>query len=315
MQEQRHLVEQPLGRLGPLDDDGLGIPAQLLLVIGRQVAAGIDDDRREGISVLAAQRLQQGVARSVGQRQIEHHAIEGLLLEQLQTIGGGSRADGFDIVGGEQPGDRLALNVIVLDDQNPVHALRQLGLELLQNVGQFVALDRLEHVAHGAERESGLRVIRPGNHVNRDVLGLHVALQAIEDRETRLVRQADIENDRARHMLLGERQRLLGGARHQGLEPHLARQVAQDAGEGLVILDHQQDAFADRQPVAVVIDFTERRRRRRGGANRLLTGGSGGKAGPGLARRHRGGVVGRGNDEREGAALAFAAGQMDRSAQ
>ena len=59
MQEQRHLVEQPLRRFRALDDDRLGVAAQPLLIVGGEVAAGVDDDRREGIGVLAAQRLQK----------------------------------------------------------------------------------------------------------------------------------------------------------------------------------------------------------------------------------------------------------------
>ena len=58
MQKQRHFIEQPLGRLSPLDDDRLGITAQAQLFLGRQIAAGIDDHRREGEAVIAAQLFQ-----------------------------------------------------------------------------------------------------------------------------------------------------------------------------------------------------------------------------------------------------------------
>ena len=55
-------------------------------------------------------------------------------------------------------------------------------------------------------------------------------------------------------MLLGQRERFLGGARRPGTEPHFAGEVAQDRGEGLVVLDHQEDAPAVGQRIAVVID-------------------------------------------------------------
>ena len=47
VQEQRHLVEQALGRARALDDDRLRVAAQPLLFVARQRAAGVDDDRRE----------------------------------------------------------------------------------------------------------------------------------------------------------------------------------------------------------------------------------------------------------------------------
>ena len=45
VQEQRGLVEQPLRRLHVLDDDRLGQPPQLGLLLLRQLLAGVDDDR------------------------------------------------------------------------------------------------------------------------------------------------------------------------------------------------------------------------------------------------------------------------------
>ena len=52
VQEQRHLVEQPLGRARVLDDDRLREAPQPLLLVARQRAAGVDDDRRERHVVL-----------------------------------------------------------------------------------------------------------------------------------------------------------------------------------------------------------------------------------------------------------------------
>ena len=46
VQEQRGLVEQPLGRTHILDDDRLGVPAELRLLRRRELLAGVDDDRQ-----------------------------------------------------------------------------------------------------------------------------------------------------------------------------------------------------------------------------------------------------------------------------
>ncbi len=48
-----------------------------------------------------------------------------------------------------------------------------------------------------------------------------------------------------------------------GAKAHLARDIAQDSGEGLVVLDHQQDAPGVGQRLAVVLDQAPRRGRRR----------------------------------------------------
>ncbi len=91
--------------------------------------------------------------------------------------------------------------------------------------------------------------------MNRDMTCVDVAFEAIENRKPRLVRQTDIENDRARHILFRKIQRFLGCARYQGLESHFARKIAQNAGKGLIIFNEKKDALGARQRIAVIIDF------------------------------------------------------------
>ena len=75
VQEQRRLVEQPLGQLDALDDDAARHRVQLRVLLRRQLAAGEDDDRQVGEPPVVADRFEQLEARHVGQPQIEHDAI------------------------------------------------------------------------------------------------------------------------------------------------------------------------------------------------------------------------------------------------
>jgi hypothetical protein len=157
-------------------------------------------------------------------------------------------------------------------------------------------------------------VVGAGDHVDRDVAGLVVAFQPVEHRQARLVRQADIQHDRARLEAPGQGQRLLGGAGDQALESRLARQVADDAGEGLIVFHHQQDAAGGFEVIAVVIDVE------RGGGGR----GSGGRFRHVRRNRPRpwlwprgdaGGIVGERNGDGEGRALPRLAFKADDAAQ
>jgi hypothetical protein len=46
----------------------------------------------------------------------------------------GEDGDGFNCVRAQKTSHRLALNRIVLDDENPMHPLSELHFQLLQNV-------------------------------------------------------------------------------------------------------------------------------------------------------------------------------------
>ena len=83
VQEQRRLVQQPLGRLHVLEDDALGHRLELGLLVGAQVLAGEDDDRHVRQRRLGVHLLQQLEAGHVGQAQVEHDAVEGPVAHRL----------------------------------------------------------------------------------------------------------------------------------------------------------------------------------------------------------------------------------------
>ena len=317
MQEKGHFVEQPLGRFGPLDDDRAGIATQLLLVIGRQVLTGVDDDRREGVGPFAAQGLQQGEARSVRQRQIQNHTVKGLGLELLQTFCGRADTHSLHVAGRQKMADGIALDQIVFDNQDASHRARQLFFQRREDLHQIFVLHRFDQIADGTQRQGCLAVVFAGNHVDRNVAGVVIALQHIQHCQSGLVGQADIQHHGIGLIALGHAYGFFRRAGHQHLEAKFARDIAYNGGETCVVFDHQKDASFGRQMIAVIVDGA-----RGGGGQRLrrvlcfCAGGrdrrGGGQAvahrlGCKLARGHLFGLIGARDDQREGAALARSA--------
>ena len=89
--------------------------------------------------------------------------------------------------------------------------------------------------------------------MNRNVSRPHVLLQPVEDCQAGLVRETDIEDDRAWRMFFGEAECLIRRAGDQGSEAHLAGEIAQDRGECLVVLDDQENTPLSGKRVAVIL--------------------------------------------------------------
>ncbi len=89
-------------------------------------------------------------------------------------------------------------------------------------------------------------------HVNRDMARTGVVLQAIENRQSGMIRQAHVEDDRRWRILARGHQRVLGSRRQQAEKVELVRQLIEDTREHLVILDDKNAAARAGQPVAIV---------------------------------------------------------------
>ena len=59
MQEQGRLVQQPLRRLDPLDDDAVGVLEQLAVLLFAEGLAGVDDDRALGERLVGVQPVEK----------------------------------------------------------------------------------------------------------------------------------------------------------------------------------------------------------------------------------------------------------------
>ncbi len=239
VKEQRHLVEQPLRRPRVLDDDRLREAAELLLLVASQRAPGVDDDGWKRHLVLLGHLLEQLVAAQIGQVQVHHHAVERRRLQRGQRLGRGLDAGDLDVVAPEEMLDALALPAIVFDDEQPAGALRQPGLEPLEDFDELFALDRLERVADRAAFERLMRVIGDREHVHGNVARLRGALELIEHAEARVVGQVDVEQDRAWRELARGGQAVAGRVGDDALKPHLVREIAQHAGKARVVFDDE----------------------------------------------------------------------------
>ena len=147
----------------------------------------------------------------------------------MQALRRRGRRHRLDLVRAQQPLHRVALNRIIFDDQNSVHALRELRLELLENLGQVLTLHRLRGVADRAERKRRLRVVGRLKPHEPGCDGCDVALQPIEHGKAGMVRQADIEHDGARKDLPSRARAPPRRSRRRGLEVHLVREIRKDA--------------------------------------------------------------------------------------
>ncbi len=129
-----------------------------------------------------------------------------------------------------------------------------LCLEPVQRLDQLLALRGLQRIADRAQFQRLALVVRDRGHVHRDVAGSRIALELIEHAEPGEIRQIDVEQDRARPILLGRDQRIARRVHHHGLKAHFVSEIAQNQRERHVVLDHQDETHAGGQPVAVVRD-------------------------------------------------------------
>ena len=166
-------------------------------------------------------------------------------LSCVERLGGCLDADDLHVAALEQLPDALALPFVVFDDEHAAEALGELRFEPLERLDQLLALDRLQRVADRAELERLLRVVGDRDDVDRDVARLRIALELIEHAEAGVIRQIDVEQDRAGLVLRGRREPVVRRVRHDALEAELVRQVAQDRRETRVVFD-DQDASGPR---------------------------------------------------------------------
>ena len=225
VEEEGGLVQQPLGGLDIFEDDALGHRLELRLLLGGQILAGEDDHGHVRQGRLGVHFLQQLEASHVGQPQVEHHAVEGLVEHRLQRLVAGGDGHHLDVFIAEQLDDGLPLDVVVLDDQQPLGARGGEVLDAVERRFQALGGGRLDEVGEGAVREAVLAFFFQGDDLHRDVPRGRVELELVEHRPAEHVGQEDIERD-GRGVELpgeGEAQRAFRG--DDALEALVARQA------------------------------------------------------------------------------------------
>jgi hypothetical protein len=136
MQEQRRLVEQPLGALHALQHDALGAPPQLALLVGRQFTAGEHHDRHVAQALVGLDLAEQVEAGDVRQFQVEDGAVELARAQQFQRFLAAAGLGDLDVVAADQRLDAELLAFIVLDDQQLAHARLDEGVHAVEHAAR-----------------------------------------------------------------------------------------------------------------------------------------------------------------------------------
>ena len=221
-----------------------------------------------------------------------------------------ARADGhhLDVCVAEQLEDGLALDVVVLDDQQPLRARRGEVLDAVECGLQTLCGGRLDEVGERAVREAVLALLFQSDDLHRDVARARVELELVEHRPAEHVGKEDVERDGRGAELPGEGQalRALGG--DDAFEAFVARKTQEDAGVVRVVLDDEQRRVTLLDGVAIVLDVLVARdgqhRERPGQLGRRVA----------APRAVGAGVVQR-QVEGERAALSVDAGELDLTAE
>ncbi len=227
------------------------------------------------------------------------------------AAGAGIGGDDLDVVVIEQFADAHLLGGIVLHDQQPLAARLGVFLDLGQRGGDPFGRGRLVDEGEGAARQRMLAVFVERDDLHRDVPRQRIVLELAQHRPAEHVGQEDVERDGGRLELLGEIQRLRAARRDQHLEALVAGEVDQHARIMRIVLDDQENGVArfEIEPVVgQLLDDPLLRRGRRHRRRVVLRK----RRDP---RRHRRPGIFQRQIEREGAALAGRAPQVDFAAE
>ena len=159
VEEEGGLVQEPFGRLNVLEDDALGHGLEPRLIVVGKLLAGEDDDGQVVQGWLRLKLLQQLEAVDVGQAQVEHDAIVLPLKQGLERLASGGDGRQLDVGMVEQLDDGLALDVVVLDDQEPFGARGGEVPEAIEGGLDALGGWRLDEVGKRPVGEGGLPLL------------------------------------------------------------------------------------------------------------------------------------------------------------
>ena len=220
----------------------------------------MDDHRGERDAIIAAHLREQLEAGTVREPQVHDHAVERRRGQVSQRALHRVDLRDLEVAGGEQVRERVGLDLVILDDEQPAHPLRSPVLDPPDRGGELVARRWFHQIADRPELQRTLRVVLARPHVDRDVAQARLPLDALEHREARAVGEVHIEPDPVGYVLQGEGDAIVGERRVKRLEAKLVGEIDQDAGEREIVLDHEQEALRAIEVLAVVGDPVGHRR-------------------------------------------------------
>src|SRR5690242_6846601 len=245
VQEQRRLVEQTFRTLHVLDDDRVSETAQPRLLLLRELLARVDDDRQVTYRRIGLHGLEKlETILSALEAEIEHHAVVVRLRELAERLF--RRRDGrdLDILVGDQLDDALALDIVVLNDEQTLYLLIDELRYSIEGVVEGLLRDRLLEIRDRASLHSLLTLADAGDDVHRDVPSIRMMFESIEDSPSIDPRHVDVERDRVRLIGVRQLQSDFAVVTDDSLIALVAREVEQNVREARVVLHDQHDSIA-----------------------------------------------------------------------
>ena len=171
-----------------------------LLVLRRQILAGVDDDRQLARTAACARTFSiSSMPSSPGQHQVDAPCSRTRRSRAPRAPPRRCAPPSPRRRRLRRPARRccLALRVVVLDQQQPAHRPIEEGRDVLEGALERLLADRLLEVGERAQRGAApcSRSI-DRDDVHRDVARARVALQAVEHRPAVQTGQLDVERDR-----------------------------------------------------------------------------------------------------------------------
>src|SRR3546814_16512224 len=90
--------------------------------------------------------------------------------------------------------------------------------------------------------------------MNGDVTGSHIPLDPVENRQSRVIRQANVQDDGVREILPRHEHTFIGGFGNEALESCFMRKVAENPREGSIVLHNEDYTAVPGQLLSVIID-------------------------------------------------------------
>src|SRR3546814_12407740 len=90
--------------------------------------------------------------------------------------------------------------------------------------------------------------------MNGDVTGSHIPLDPVENRQSRVIRQANVQDDGVREILPRYEHTFIGGFGNEALESCFMRKVAENPSEGSIVLHNEDYPAVPGQLLSVILD-------------------------------------------------------------
>src|SRR3546814_8237442 len=90
--------------------------------------------------------------------------------------------------------------------------------------------------------------------MNGDVTGSHIPLDPVENRQSRVIRQANVQDDGVREILPRHKHTFIGGFGNEALESCFMRKVAENPSEGSIVLQNAAYPAVPGQLLSVILD-------------------------------------------------------------